>query len=87
MKISYSKNFTKRFKRCDNTIQKAFRQKLLLFIENKFHPQLNNHSLGGNWKKYRSINITGDWRAIFLEIQNGEIIFFEMIGTHSELYR
>jgi mRNA-degrading endonuclease YafQ of YafQ-DinJ toxin-antitoxin module len=38
---------------------------------------------------YRSINVTGDWRALYSEQQqNGkEIIVFEMLGTHSQLYQ
>ena len=87
MKINYSKQFIKKFKKCDTLIQKAFRDKLILFIEDKFLSQLNNHALKGKLKGYRSINITGDWRAIFVEYENGEVVFFEMMGTHSELYR
>lgn len=87
MTINYSKKFIKKFERCDIVIQKSFRQKLVLFIENKFHPQLNNHALTGKFSKFRSINITGDWRAIFIEYDNRETIFFEILGTHSELYK
>jgi len=42
--------------------------------------------LVGELRGYRSINITGDWRAIFMEIDGGKIIYFVAIGTHSQLY-
>jgi addiction module RelE/StbE family toxin len=86
MKINYSKKFFKQYGRCDEKIKQAFKQKLVLFEKNKFHPQLNNHQLRGKFSHCRSINITGDWRALFIELENGEIIFFETLGTHSELY-
>ncbi|MBI2330404.1 type II toxin-antitoxin system mRNA interferase toxin, RelE/StbE family [Candidatus Daviesbacteria bacterium] len=59
--------------------------RLELFIINQFHPQLNNHSLTGKYKGNRSINITGDWRAIYSEEKDS--VIFELLGTHSQLYR
>jgi len=47
---------------------------------------LNNHQLGGQLKNYRSININADWRLIFQEFNQGNIIYFIVIGTHSQLY-
>jgi len=38
---------------------------------------------------YRSINITGDWRALYTikgDGKGGEIAVFEILGTHSQLY-
>jgi mRNA-degrading endonuclease YafQ of YafQ-DinJ toxin-antitoxin module len=61
-----------------------------IFLDNPFNPQLNNHHLSGQLNKYRSINITGDWRALYLEGLNangGEVIIFEILGTHSQLYK
>ncbi|PIP31366.1 hypothetical protein COX24_04015 [bacterium (Candidatus Gribaldobacteria) CG23_combo_of_CG06-09_8_20_14_all_37_87_8] len=46
---------------------------------------LNNHPLRGNYVDYRSINITGDLRAVFKLINENEAIFVR-VGTHSELY-
>ncbi|OGE71342.1 hypothetical protein A2617_00135 [Candidatus Daviesbacteria bacterium RIFOXYD1_FULL_41_10] len=62
-----------------------FRKRFELFLSNPFHPQLNNHLLTGNYKGYRSINITGDWRALYSENENS--IIFELLGTHSQLYK
>ncbi len=64
----------------------AFKNKLKIFINNPHNPILNNHKLSGKLKKYRSININANWRAIFQEIIKEKSIYFVAIGTHSKLY-
>ncbi|MFA5714584.1 MAG: type II toxin-antitoxin system mRNA interferase toxin, RelE/StbE family [Candidatus Paceibacterota bacterium] len=86
MQIEYSKKFIKEFKKCPLNIKKSFVSKLKILINNKFDITLNNHSLSGKLKNYRSININADWRAVFQEINSGKIIYFVAIGTHSQLY-
>lgn len=85
MKIEYSNRFLKELKKCPEKIQKVFKVRLMLFVKNKNNPILNYHKLSGKLKDYRSINISGDWRAIFLENKNS--VCFLMIGTHSKLYK
>lgn len=86
MQIEYSKNFIKEFKKCPNNIKVAFKKRIEIFINNKYHQLLNNHCLVGEFKDYRSINVNGGWHAIFQEINLGKIIYFVTIGTHSKLY-
>ncbi|MBI4226146.1 type II toxin-antitoxin system mRNA interferase toxin, RelE/StbE family [Candidatus Roizmanbacteria bacterium] len=89
-RIDYSTKFLKQLKKAPLSIRIAFRKRLAFFIQDQSHPLLNNHSLTGNLKGYRSINITGDWRAIFSEYEDEEgkkVVVFEMLGTHSELYK
>lgn len=86
MRPDYSNAFRKRYKKLPFSIQLRFEDRLQIFKSDKFHPLLNNHALTGGWQGHRSINITGDWRAIFREFENGELIYFDIIGTHSELY-
>ncbi len=85
MKITFSKRFTKELEKAPQNIQKIFRDKLFLFIDNKQHILLRNHKLQGVLTEYRSININGDWRVLFRELDDNEI-FFDIIGTHSQLY-
>jgi len=87
MQIEYSKKFRKEFKKCPNNIRELFKDKLNIFINNKQDQSLNNHSLSGEFKNHRSINVNSDWRAIFEEIDFGDIIYFVNIGTHSNLYK
>jgi addiction module RelE/StbE family toxin len=89
MKISYGKKFSKQYAKAPAQIKNSFTQKIRLFLENPYNPILNNHVLTGKLHGQRSINITGDWRAIYKEFksEDGEIrIIFELLGTHSELY-
>jgi len=41
------------------------------------------------WKGYRSIDITGNWRAIYAEKVEGKdiVAYFVALGTHRELYK
>lgn len=87
MQIKFRKPFKKQLKRLDTKIHSALLERLELFEADPFYPQLNNHQLSGKYEGYRSINITGDWRAIFQEFNNYDLVSFETIGTHSQLYK
>lgn len=84
-RIDYSKGFDKQLRKAPLPIKIAFRQRFELFLINPFHPQLNNHTLTGEYRHFRSINITGDWRAVYSEEK--DVIIFELLGTHSQLYK
>lgn len=84
MRVEYSRRFVKTFKKCPKKIQFAFRAKLAIFLSDRFAAKLNNHALAGAYGGYRSINVTGDWRAIYED--DGESVYFVQIGTHSRLY-
>lgn len=83
--INYSKKFQKQLKKAPLEIKTAFKNRRELFLQDPFHSLLNNHTLVGKLKGFRSINITGDWRAIYSEY--GDTILFEILGTHSQLYK
>jgi addiction module RelE/StbE family toxin len=85
MEIAFSASFSKQYRKANKKIKKAFYQRLQLFKQDSHHLLLRNHSLTGSYRKYRSINVTGDWRAIYSE--EGKLIVFEMLGTHSQLYK
>ena len=87
MRVVYSKKFLKQIEKSPNNIIDAFQKRLELFANNKFHPLLKNHALVGKYSNYRSINITGDWRAVFKEEDSGKVICFVILGTHSQLYK
>ena len=84
MLIKFSKAFCKTYAKSPEDIKIAFKKKLLVFKEDKFDRQLSNHRLNGDFSHIRSINITGDWRALFIEGE--DIIDFILLGTHSNLY-
>lgn len=89
-RIDYSKKFLKQLKKAPLQIQIAFRNRFAIFLEDPFNPILDNHSLIGDYLGKRSINITGDWRAIYSEDmdEKGEkSLEVHLLGTHSQLYK
>ncbi|MFH1412577.1 MAG: type II toxin-antitoxin system mRNA interferase toxin, RelE/StbE family [bacterium] len=85
MKISFHKNFKKQSQKLKKREQEKIQERLGLFLENPFDPQLNNHPLKGKYTDYRSINITGDLRAVYKFINENECIFVA-VDSHSNLY-
>ena len=85
MVITYSRIFKKMFNKKDAWAQEKFGERISLFIQSRNHLLLNNHPLDGVWLGCRSINITGDFRAVYEELDNDNFEFVA-IGTHSELY-
>ncbi len=84
MKISYSKNFIKQSKKLSPKLRKQLVQRITIFSNNPLDSQLRDHQLKGKYKQYRSIDITGDFRALYLLISDEAI--FDIVGTHSQLY-
>jgi len=84
MEVQFRATFKKRLRKLPLKLREQFRDRLALFILNKFNPLLCNHLLKGSYLGCRSINVTGDRRAIFKE--EGDTVVFVDIGTHAELY-
>jgi len=84
--VIFSTKFRKQYRKSEQVIQDSFNKRLEIFIKNQTDIRLNNHSLTGNFRGSKSININGDWRAIYSILDEGTVIF-ELMGTHSQLYR
>ncbi len=84
MEARFHKNFKKRFKKLSVKTQEQFYERLDLFLLNKSSKMLNNHSVGNAYPDCRSINVNGDYRAIFQD--QGDVVIFMTIGSHSDLY-
>jgi len=82
--VYYHKNFKKRLKKVPKRIQDKFEEKLKIFISNPFSIELNNHKLSGEWIWHRSIDITGDLRAVY-KMEEDTAVFIE-IDNHNNLY-
>lgn len=85
MKIILHRNFKKQYKKLREMERQKFRERRDLFFKNPFNPLLSNHPLHGEYKNYRSINVGGDLRVIYEEIDS-ETVQFILIDTHSNLY-
>jgi addiction module RelE/StbE family toxin len=89
MNIRYSTNFKKQYKKAPKKIQEKVKERISLFVRDPTNQLLNNHVLTGKFQGYRSINITGNWRVIFsrrLNLKSKQEYYFELMGTHSQLY-
>lgn len=90
MNIKYSTTFKKQYKKAPKKIQEKVKERISLFVQNPMNQMLNNHALTGKFQGYRSINVTGDWRAIYsmrIKLNSEQEYYFELVGTHSQLYR
>lgn len=85
MRIIFHLQFQKHGKKLNSKQRQHVSERLHLFLDNPFHPTLNNHALKGKYLDYRSINITGDLRAIYKSVNENECIFVAL-DTHSNLY-
>ena len=88
MKIIFDSGFLEKLKRVDVRIRMNVKRKIDIFSKNPNDLQLNNHPLQKEYRDYRSINLTADYRAIYKEviIEDEVIAYFVIFGTHKELY-
>ena len=84
MRFLFRRKFRRQYKQLPEHIKEKFKERRDLFQKDPHHPLLRIHALRGDRKPYKSMNITGDYRALFV-IEGDEVAFSE-IGTHSELY-
>ena len=85
MNIFFHRNFKKQYQKLLKPEQQRFKEKIKIFLDDEFNAILNNHFLKGKYLGYRSINITGDLRAIYQREARGKITFVA-IGKHRHLY-
>ncbi len=84
MEVSFHRHFKKQYKKLPKKVQKQFTDRLAIFLEYPNHPLLHIHTLQGVRYPCLSLNVSADYRAIFI-YDNQSVIFLE-IGSHSELY-
>ena len=54
-------------------------------MEDPFNDALNNHALQGKYTGMRSINISGDLRAVY-ELVGKDTAYFVDLDNHNNLY-
>ena len=85
MEFDYKKKFRKSFRDLSQKVRGKFAERLDQFVKNKYDPILDNHPVDRAYPGCRSIDITGDYRAIFFEER--DVVTFVTIGTHAQLYK
>ena len=88
MKIKYTSQFKKDYKK----IQKQNKdiKKLQVIIENlqakqNLDDKFLDHSLSGEWKKYRECHIAPDWLLIY-KIED-DFLVLARTGSHADLFK
>lgn len=85
MRAVFHRPFRKQWQKLKKAERERFIDRLELYLGNPHATLLYNHSLSGQWKGYRSINIGGDLRAIYKEVDIN-LVEFVAIGSHNQLY-
>ncbi|MBU6321416.1 MAG: type II toxin-antitoxin system mRNA interferase toxin, RelE/StbE family [Patescibacteria group bacterium] len=85
MRLYFSARFKKKRARLPHPLQAKLDERLTLFAREPFDPILNNHQLHGKYAGYRSIDIMGDYRAMYDPVGESGAHFI-LHGTHAELY-
>ncbi len=86
MIIETTKTFDKQYAKLNDKTKNIYKSRIAIFKSNPFDFRLHNHALKGKYLGYRSIDITGDVRALYT-VKGDIIIIFGFIGTHSQLYK
>lgn len=85
MIILQARQFNKKVAKLDQKTYQALRGRFRLFQIDPFHPLLDNHKLSGPRSRERSINITGDFRLIFEQLDRDTVRLID-IDMHHNLY-
>jgi len=86
MRASYHQNFKRSYKKLPGKLKQKASERILLFLDEPYNALLNNHALAGKYLGYRSINVTGNFRAIYRLLENN-VAHFVALDTHSNLYK
>jgi addiction module RelE/StbE family toxin len=83
--IAFERSFEKAYVKLGKDYKEKVKERITLFMPDEFDPILNNHSLNGKYLGYRSINISGNLRAVYKK--KGDIAVFAYLGNHNNLYK
>ena len=86
MNVVFHRRFEKMAQKLSPKVKQKMIERIDLFTQDPLSSQLRNHALHTPYKGSYSIDITGDYRALY-ELVDEETALFTHIGTHSQLYR
>jgi len=85
MTVQYRKQFLKDLKKLTQKQKNQAYDRLELFQVDPTNVMLRNHKLTGEYQGFSSINITGDFRALYREESEDTVRFF-FVRNHNQLY-
>ena len=82
----FEKDLAKAKKQGKDTV---FLKKIMkhLVEEKPLDPKYLDHPLKGKWKGFRECHVENDWLLIYRILKKENSIYFERLGTHSELFK
>jgi addiction module RelE/StbE family toxin len=86
MNVVFHRRFEKMAGKLTPKVKQKMVERITLFSEDPLTHILRNHALRTPYKGSYSIDITGDYRAIY-ELIDDRTALFTHIGTHSQLYK
>lgn len=86
MNIVFHKRFDKMACKLSPKVKAKMIERITLFSKDPINSVLRNNALNTPYKGSYSINITGDYRAIYYLVDD-QTAMFTHVGTHSQLYR
>lgn len=86
MNVVFHKRFDKMAGKLPPKVKTKMVERITLFSKDPLAHILRNHALNTPYKGSYSIDITGDYRAIY-NLVNDQTAMFTHIGTHSQLYK
>ncbi len=85
MRIDYSPEFSRLFKKLPRDIQEEALKKEKIFRQNPFFPSLKTHKLSGNLKGRWAFSVSYTHRIIF-SFPEDQYVRFHSIGDH-DIYK
>jgi addiction module RelE/StbE family toxin len=82
MKIIYSSEFSRRYKRLPDRIKELAKEKEEIFREDPFDQRLKTHKLKGRYSDYWAFSIDFGYRIIF-RFHSEDVVGFYAVGDHS----
>ncbi len=86
MKVSFHKNYKKRYRKLKLNQKKQVDDALDKFIRDPCDKTLYNHALKGTMKGMRAISAGFDLRIVFYQHDDYVEVLFLSVGTHNQVY-
>ena len=86
MNVVFHRRFDKMASKLSPMIKVKMTERITLFSKDPLAYELRNHALNTPYGGSYSIDITGDYRAVY-HLVDDHTAMFTHIGSHSQLYR
>jgi len=80
----FKRSYKKRV-RNNSRLKKKFWEKMEIFLENPFFPQLRTHKLSGKLAGQWAFSVDDDCRIVFEFVGEDQVLLID-VGSHDEVY-